>query len=291
MRRCELLADRLAAAGFDVASLELLSGGWIGVAGIAELRDGGRVFAKTTLEADTAMFAVEVAGLSALRALGGVRVPSVVRVSPRLLVLEALWPGRADAWFWEQLAHVVAGLHTSTVSGQFGWACDGRHGRLRQDNRWETDGHLFFAQHRILRWMREPLVAAEFGAAERRAVERLCAALPELIPAHPPSLTHGDLWSGNIVADDRGRPALIDPAVSYGWPEIDLAALWCAPRPPESQRFFTVYEELADPFDGWRDTAQLLRVWNLFSVVAHGLDTWGAAQLIRTLIAPFRLRR
>jgi hypothetical protein len=49
-----------------------------------------------------------------------------------------------------------------------------------------------------------------------------------------------------------------------------------------------VYEELAHPFEGWRDQAQLLRIWDLFSVVAHGLDTWGAADIIRALIAPFR---
>jgi fructosamine-3-kinase len=159
---------------------------------------------------------------------------------------------------------------------------------MRQDNHWETDGHAFYAQHRILRWLPEPLMEAEFDRADRRAMERLCAALPELIPPHSPSLTHGDLWPGNIVADRSGEPALVDPAVSYTWPEVDLAELWCAPRPRASERFFAVYEELARPFDGWRDQAQLLRIWDLFSVVAHGLDTWGAANIIRELIAPFR---
>ena len=106
-----------------------------------------------------------------------------------------------------------------------GWHRDGWHGpgRLRQHNSWETDGHAFYVQHRILRWLPEPRVEAEFDRAERRAVERLCAALPELIPPHPASLTHGDLWLGNILSDESGRPALIDPAVSYTWPEIDLA--------------------------------------------------------------------
>jgi hypothetical protein len=49
-----------------------------------------------------------------------------------------------------------------------------------------------------------------------------------------------------------------------------------------------VYTELAHPFDGWREQAQLLRIWDLFSTVAHGLDTWGAADFVRALIAPFR---
>jgi fructosamine-3-kinase len=93
---------------------------------------------------------------------------------------------------------------------------------------------------------------------------------------------------GNILADGSGEPALIDPAVSCTWPEIDLAMLWVQRRPPDADRFFTVYEELARPFCGWQDQAQLLRIWDLFSTVAHGPDTWSAAEIVRKLIAPFR---
>ncbi|MGH3171138.1 MAG: fructosamine kinase family protein [Trebonia sp.] len=288
----ELLAAELEEAGLAVATLEAVKSGAFSVAGVAALRGGGRVFAKTQTgtapEAD--LFGVEAAGLSALRELGGARVPDVVHVSPRLLVLEALGPRGDGEQFWEQLGRMVAALHTSTVSGRFGWHHDGWHGpgRMRQDNTWETDGHAFYAEHRILRWLPEPLVEAELDRDERRAVERLCAALPELIPPHPASLTHGDLWIGNVLADGSGEPALIDPAVSYTWPETDLAMLWVQRRPPEADRFFAVYEELAGPFDGWRDQAQLLRIWDLFSVIAHDADTWGAADILRKIIAPFR---
>jgi fructosamine-3-kinase len=295
MSGMELLAERLTAAGFAVAEVMPVTGGCICLTGIAVLRDGGRVFAKTLtdedldrFDADLDLFDAEAAGLAALRELGGVRVPDVVDVSPRLMVLEELRPCGEGERFWEQLGQMTAALHTSTGSDRFGWHRDGWHGRLRQDNRWETDGHAFFAQYRILRWLPEPLVEAEFDGAERRAIERLCAALPDLIPPHPASLTHGDLWPGNILSDRDGRPALIDPAVSYTWPEVDLAALWCPPKPPAAERFFAVYEELARPFDGWRDQAQLLRIWDLFSVIAHGLDDWGAADIVRKIIAPFR---
>ena len=115
------------------------------------------------------MFEVEAAGLSALRELGGVRVPAVVHVSPRLLVLEPLRPCGDGERFWEQLARMTAALHTSTVSGRFGWHRDGLQGLMRQENRWETDGHAFYAQHRILRWLPEPRVEAEFDPAERPA--------------------------------------------------------------------------------------------------------------------------
>ena len=42
-------------------------------------------------------------------------------------------------------------------------------------------------------------------------------------PAEPPTLLHGDLWSGNYLVDDKGEPCLIDPAVYYGDREADLA--------------------------------------------------------------------
>ncbi len=38
-----------------------------------------------------------------------------------------------------------------------------------------------------------------------------------------PSLLHGDLWSGNAITDSAGAPAIIDPAVYYGWAEAELA--------------------------------------------------------------------
>jgi fructosamine-3-kinase len=292
MAGAEFLAAGLEGAGLPVAKLDGVTSGPFSLAGVAALRDGGHVFAKmlTDADTDTDLFQSEAAGLSALRERGGVRVPDVVHVSPRLLVLEALRPRGDGERFWEQLGRMVAALHTSTVSGRFGWHRDGWHGpgRMRQHNSWETDGHEFYARHRILRWLPEPLVEAEFDHDERRAVERLCAALRELIPAHPASLTHGDLWIGNILADGSGGPVLIDPAVSCLWPEIDLAMLWVQRRPPDADRFFAVYDELARPFPGWRDQAQLLRIWDLFSVIAHGSDTWGAAEIVRKLIAPFR---
>jgi fructosamine-3-kinase len=47
--------------------------------------------------------------------------------------------------------HVFAALHTSTVSGRFGWHCDGwpLRRRMRQHNSWKADGHEFHTRHRI----------------------------------------------------------------------------------------------------------------------------------------------
>ncbi|MFC1402534.1 MULTISPECIES: fructosamine kinase family protein [Streptacidiphilus] len=284
----EILADRLREAGYAPREVQKAVGGVVAVAGLVTLQDGTELFAKTLLGPDRDVFPVESVGLSELRALGGAPTPEVLYASSRLLVLERMRPRRDDGQFWEQLARTVAALHLATVSDRFGWHRDGWLGRLRQDNTWATDGHSFFAERRILRWLPEPLVEAAFDREERRALERLCAALPELVPAQPPCLTHGDLWSENIVATGAGAPVLIDPAVSYTWPEVDLSMLWCSPRPDAAERFFAVYREAAPLQDGWEERMPLLHLRELLSVIAHDDDHWGAAEAVRKIIAPFR---
>lgn len=267
--------------------VERAAGGAIAVSGLVTLRDGSRLFAKTLLGPELDVFPVEAAGLAELRELGGVNTPEVLHASSRLLVLTKMRPRRDDERFWERLAHMVAALHMSTVGDRFGWHRDGWLGRLRQDNTWEEDGHAFFAERRLLRWLSEPLVEAAFERAERRALERLCAALPELVPAQPPCLTHGDLWQDNILATGEGAPALIDPAVSYGWPEAELSMLWCAPRPAASERFFAVYREVAGLHDGWEERMPVLHLREHLSAIAHGDHTWNPVAAVRAAIAPF----
>ncbi|WP_153024710.1 fructosamine kinase family protein [Glycomyces albidus] len=270
--------------------VEQAVGGVVAVAGLVTLQDGSQVFAKTLPGPALDVFVVEAAGLAALRDVGGSNTPDVLHASERLLVLEKMEPRRDDEDFWERLAHMVAALHTSTAGDRFGWHRDGRLGRLRQDNTWDRNGHRFFAERRVLRWLTEPPVEAAFDREERRALERLCAALPDLIPPQPPCLTHGDLWRENIVATGDGDPVLIDPAVSYCWPEADLSMLWSSPRPPASERFFAVYREIAGLHDGWEERMPILHLRELLSIIAHDDDDWGAAEAVRTVIAPFKRR-
>jgi fructosamine-3-kinase len=262
----------------------------VAVAGLVTLEDGSQVFAKTLLDQELDVFTVEAAGLNELRDLGGVNTPDVLLATERLLVLERMQPRRDDEDFWERLAHMVAALHMATAGDRFGWHRDGWLGRLRQDNTWEQDGHAFFAERRLLRWLTEPLVEAAFDREERRALERLCAALPDLIPSQPPCLTHGDLWRENIVATAGGDPVLIDPAVSYSWPEAELSMLWSSPRPPAAERFFAVYEEVAGLHDGWEERMPILHLRELLSIIAHDDDDWGAAEAVRSVIGPFQRR-
>ncbi|WP_034263284.1 fructosamine kinase family protein [Actinospica robiniae] len=284
------LQDRLRAAGFDdVAKVELVEGGQAATAGIAHRPGKAPVFVKsfTEVPADD-VFATEAEGLEALRERGALSTPEVVLATREVLVLSLLRPRPADEAFWERFARELARLHTSTVHDGFGWERDNWLGRYRQQNAWTTDGFEFFARHRLLRWLPERRVQAALDAGYRRALERLCERLPDLLPPRPACLTHGDLWAHNVLATEDGRPAVIDPAVSFMWAEVDLAHLWCSPHPPETKRFFDAYAELTGLDPDWRTRMPLIQLRQHLAVIAQFDYDWGAAEQVRAILEPFR---
>jgi fructosamine-3-kinase len=286
--RAGLLPDRLAAAGLQPVDVRPTGEGFAAVSGLVTLADGREVFAKTFAQRPGAgVFAQEVEGLEALRG-AGLTAPDVVHCGDDLLVLSRLRPSPDTEQFWGQLGHDLALLHQATVTDRFGWPHDNWLGPMPQHNGWHHDGFAFFAERRVLRWLPEPRVAAKLDATERDALERLCAALPELMSARPACLTHGDLWKQNILAAADGTPAVIDPAVSYMWADVDLAHLWSTPHPPEAERFFAVYGELTGAEPGWTDRLAYVQLRQHLALMAMFDDDWGSTQAVRTLVAPFR---
>jgi fructosamine-3-kinase len=286
------LQEELIAAGLDhrVISARRLPGGYVADTRLVGLSDGSSVVVKSMTDPPAGLFRAEAAGLAALRATGHLSTPGVLAVSDRLLVLEALAPLDDRRTSWEAFARDLAAVHRSTAQDRFGWPGDGYLGRVVQRNPWTADGHDFFARHRVLRYLEEPLVQHELSSADRRAVERFCGRLTEIIPAMPPVLTHGDLWSGNLLSRGGGRIAVTDPAVSCTWAEVDLSMLWGCQRPPESRRFFAAYQEASPSPPGWAERMPLLHVRELLSSIAHIGDSEGDARRLRSVLAPFYRR-
>lgn len=246
-----------------IASNSPAAGGCINNGAHLLTQSGARFFLKTNSHAPADMFAREAEGLAALAATASLRVPAVHLAGPDFLLLEDLQPATRAADYWTALGRGLARLHQHT-SPEFGFAHDNYIGSTPQPNGWLADGYVFFAERRLgyqacLAHSRGLLTAAEVAA-----IERLAARLPQLVPPQPASLLHGDLWAGNAIADVHGAPALIDPAVYYGWAEAELAmtALFGG-FPPE---FYAAYVAERPLEPGWRERFGL---YNLYHLLNH----------------------
>ena len=214
-------------------------------------------------------FRGEAAGLAAIAGVGW-RVPQVLMARQDVLVLEDLGHAHPPADdYWEQLARAWARLH-GRLGSRFGWECDLHYGVLLQDNRWRQDGWDFYADTRLRCWLERPRCTELLDRTDRRNLERVADRLRQLVPSQGPALLHGDLWSGNLLVDDHGAPAAVDPSVHYGWPEADLHNAWIFG--PWPTRFWDAYRECHHLEPGWRERLDLLALPHLLGMVEHACD-------------------
>ena len=235
-------------------------------------------FLKTNARAPGDMFAREAEGLQELRAPGGepiqdgLKVPEPFLWGKDYLLLEDLTPAPRGANYWPDFGRQLAFLHRVTRP-QFGFYQDNYIGSTPQPNPWTESGFDFFAEQRLLFQARLAHQRGLFSRDELGWAERLAARLPDLIPAQPASLIHGDLWSGNVIADSQGRPAVIDPAAHYGWAEADLAMTALFGVFPET--FYQAYQEVR-PLEG--DFWDRFPIYNLYHLLNH-LNLFGRGYL------------
>ena len=109
------------------------------------------------------------------------------------------------------------------------------------------------------------MAAGLLGASERRDVERLLSRLPQLLggSSEPPALIHGDLWSGNLIADEAGSPALIDPAAYYGHREAELGMMTLFGG--FGGRVYEAYDQAFPLEPGWRARNPIYQLYHLMN--------------------------
>lgn len=255
------------------------SGGCIHNAELIELSDGRRFFIKSSPVADgrraggmraAGMFVQESHGLAVLAAASVLRVPKVVAAGMlgddvACLILEAISPGEKTVNFWEQFGQGFALLHRNSTADSFGWSGDNFIGSNRQLNDPTHDWVEFFREQRLRYQFR---LAKQSGHGSRefyRLGDTLLNRLGELIyaPEEPPSLLHGDLWSGNYLVDECGMPVLIDPASYYGRREADLAMPLLFGGFPAV--FFDAYHEAWPLESGWRERVEIYKLYHLLN--------------------------
>lgn len=264
------------ALGRPICAVRALGGGDINQAARVET-EAGPFFLKYHAHPPAAFFSAEAAGLQLLAAVGGPRVPEPVawddEARPAWLLLTWLEGGgpreAAAAWLGEELARVHRALQPQ---GRYGLDRDNYCGLTPQANGWSDNWISFFRERRLGHQMVLAAGRGRLPAHRRRRVERLLARLDEWLPAQPPaSLLHGDLWGGNWLPLADGTAALIDPAVSYGHREADLAFTELFGGFPSS---FRAAYETAWPLDP--DYRLRRDLYNLYHLLNH-LNLFGEA--------------
>jgi protein-ribulosamine 3-kinase len=172
--------------------------------------------------------------------------------------------------FWQAFGTSMARLHSITRP-EYGFSGDNFLGSTPQNNPWQSDGHAFYAEHRLLFQGRRAAGQRLLSADMLARLERMAQRLATLVPAQPASLLHGDLWAGNIVDGPEGLACLIDPAVYYGWAEADLAMTDLFGRLPGE--FYDAYIGVRPLDPGYRERFE---IYNLYHLLNH-LNLFGVS--------------
>lgn len=246
-----------------VLSERKVGGGCINNGMVLKTASGKSFFLKLNSSAPPDMFSREVEGLQALRDASGPIVPDPYLHRSDFLLMEDLAPAPRVRDYWQVFGWQLARLHKHTGE-EFGFPNDNYIGSTPQPNPWTKDGYAFFATKRLLYLARAAHDRGDLDRGEFMDVETLAGRLPELIPTQPPSLIHGDLWSGNATTNSQGSPAIIDPAVYYGWAEADLAMTTLFGTFPEE--FFRAYNEIRPLESEYRSR---FPIYNLYHLLNH----------------------
>jgi fructosamine-3-kinase len=232
------------------------------------LDDGRVVIVKRA--GDPGATRAEAAGLRWLAGAGTVRVPGVHGHDDSWLVIDRVPQGRASREAAVRFGRDLAALHAAGAPA-FGapppdGPADAYIGLAPMRNEPGTDWPGWYAEHRVLPYLRRAVDEGTVRPGEATVMERLCEQLPGLAgPAEPPARLHGDLWSGNVLWADDGHVWLIDPAAHGGHRETDLAMLHLFGC-PHLELVLEGYQEEAPLAGGWPDR---VGVHQLFPLLVH----------------------
>jgi fructosamine-3-kinase len=259
-----------------IIGVEPVPGGTINQATKITLQSGSQFFVKRNPFSIPGMFECEAHSLDVMRSTKTVRVPMSHGTGNALgagnapettfLLLEWIDSAKRATDFFESLGRQLADLHQWNIGlRDYGFDHDNFIGNSTQPNPTFTSWSEFWAQHRIGHQLK---LAANSGWHDSdliRLGEKLVDRLDSLLagPNEPPSLLHGDLWSGNLIADESGQPVLVDPACYFGSREAEFGMITLFGG--FEQNFFDAYHEAWPMADGSDQRIELYRLYHLLN--------------------------
>jgi protein-ribulosamine 3-kinase len=241
------------------------------------------VFVKLSTAANgLEQFETELAGLRLLSELAGILIPTPIANLPveggTVMVLEAVRAVERTPKQWRQIGQTLAQIHHSKGS-QLGLETHNYFGPLYQDNRPLADWPTFYAERRLWPRFMGAINSGHMPTEVIPMIEKLISRLPALCgPGITPTLLHGDAQQNNFISTAAG-PVVIDPAVYYGHPEMDLAYIdYFRPVPAD---VLNAYRDVLPIDPGFPERRELWRVYGYLAVV----EVEGAAYLPKLIHA------
>lgn len=177
-------------------------------------------------EAFPEMFIKEEIGLKILKETSEVMVPDIVfqNIAGQYsyLILKFVSSAIPKSDFWINFGRSLAKLHQHSNS-YFGLDHDNYIGSLIQSNKKHHDWITFFITERLEYQIKNAIDNKLINIAALHQFERMFLVLSDIFPIEKPSLLHGDLWNGNFIVSENGNACILDPAVYYGFREMDVA--------------------------------------------------------------------
>jgi protein-ribulosamine 3-kinase len=261
---------------FRLTKAQPLSGGDINAAYRLQAENVS-FFVKLNTPERLAMFEAEAAGLQALMQTQSIRVPKVIACGQipghAFLVLEYIDLHRLNNRSEQLLGRQLAQLHLQKQA-YFGWHSDNTIGSTAQVNGHYHDWIPFWQQQRLGHQL--TLAAAKgYGGRLQTLGEKLCSSLNPFFSGYQPqpALLHGDLWGGNVAADEQGNPVIYDPACYFGDRETDLAMTELFGG--FSPAFYQAYQDAYPLAPGY---ARRKTLYNLYHILNH-LNLFGRSYL------------
>ncbi|MEM1406391.1 MAG: fructosamine kinase family protein [Bacteroidota bacterium] len=263
-----------------IKSFRHCPGGCINNGGRIETTSGGFFIKWNSATRFPKMFSMEKQGLELLSNADGLTIPEVQKVYEGVqyscLVLEYIESGPRLPGYWKELGEGLALLHSQNAES-FGLDHDNYIGSLRQSNSQHKDWIEFFINERIAPQIELAISTGAMQSNEAKNIERLYKRFTDLLVLEKPCLIHGDLWSGNIMIDVSGSPAIIDPAVSFANREMDIAMTRLFGSLPNE--FYASYNETKPLTPGWEDRLDL---YNLYPLLVH-VNLFGGGYLSQVI--------
>ena len=258
--------------------VEPVSGGSISDAWHIELLNGRELFVKGNAEGFLPNFQAEERGLAALHSAtcdnGDLIVPQPLLVaaaqSRAWLVMDWIESDRPGDDFFVRFGRGLAKMHRATLhrskqGNRIGWDTNNFLGSADQVNTQTKDWPSFVAEHRIGYQIRRAVDQDYADGTLVHDCQEVVRRMDLLLSGRDDatSLLHGDLWSGNYLANSDGEAVIIDPAVYYGCREAEFGMLKLFGGCPNE--FYRAYLEEFPMLDGWQKRSSVYVLYHLLN--------------------------